>query len=290
VLHLLSIASVALTLGTPAAGEAAPRDPSASSATSGLPAGGAAPLEVHRHKGAGPAADISAPLTYDPSPSEAARLGLPEGGASPLDRRSAADYPELRVPFGQGPELPPAPRPDPRLLRLLRLDLMAGPIWRIEKVEAMVTADVEFGRAQGLSAGLHASLIVAPDREFIGVLDAPLGIGAVYRGRLRERSVYGSVGLSAGILVHRARTESGVLHRVDPDLRLPLKLAFSAQNVGFTAALVNGFSFRARTYERRGVAVWSRIPYRVGVVLGVHFDVKAGAARTRRGDRRRKRS
>ncbi|MCA9662909.1 MAG: hypothetical protein KC486_31505, partial [Myxococcales bacterium] len=244
----------------------------------------------HVSAGAGPAADVTAPLNYDPKPSDTARLGLPEPGASPLDRRSAAHYPELRVPFGKGPALPPAPPPDPRQLRLLRLDLMTGMIWRIEKVEAIVTADVEFGRAQGLSAGLHASMIVAPDRDFIGVLDAPVGIGAVYRGRLRERAVYGSVGLSAGILVHRARTESQVVHRVDPDLRLPLKLAFTAENVGFTLALVNGFSFRARTYERRGVTVWSRFPFRVGVVLGVHFDVKAGAARTRRGDQRRKRS
>ncbi|MEZ4380603.1 MAG: hypothetical protein R3A79_04615 [Nannocystaceae bacterium] len=294
-LHLLAIAiaSAALALTSPAAGGDAPLDGPTEVTTESAPAAVAAPLEAHRHASASapPAVDVASPLLFNPGPSDAA-LGLPKSGAAPLDRRdpAAADFPELRVPFGAGPELPPAPRPAPRELRLLRLDLMTGPVWRLESTEPTVQGSVEFGRAQGLSAGLFASVIVAPERQFVGVLDAPVGVGPVLRGRLRERSIYGSVGLSAGVMIHRARIDSGVIHRVDPDLQLPLKVAFTAQNVGFTLAVLNGFSFRGRTYERRGVTVWSRFPYRVGVALGVHFDVEAGAARTRSGDRRRLRS
>ncbi|MBZ5711777.1 hypothetical protein [Nannocystis pusilla] len=155
-------------------------------------------------------------------------------------------------------------------------------MWRIRTTESMVLASLEAGRLQGFSGTFHVGMIVAPDRQIIGANDFPIGGGFVARRRLGQRSLYGSVGLTAGLLVHRADTDLGVVRRVDPDFQLPLKFAWTAGRVGLTVALLQGFSVRTRTYERRGVEVWKRIPYRIGLAIGLHFDVGVGRARPRR--------
>jgi len=189
----------------------------------------------------------------------------------------------LRAPLGAGPTLAAPEAPDPRTVRLLRFNVQTGAVLRLERLEPLITANVELGREQGVSASFHASMIVAPDRNFVRVFDFPMGFGVLARGRARKRPLYGSVGLSAGILLHRANSEIGVLHRVDPDLRLPLRGTWTPRGgaVGLSVALVQGWSVRRRSYERRGLTVWSRHPYRIGIVLGLHFDVRAGRARTR---------
>ena len=191
--------------------------------------------------------------------------------------------PTIEAPFGDGP-----PRPGPpasRDLRVVRVDLLVGMAVRSPRVEPTMTVTAEFGPLHGFSATFHTSLIVAPDRNFVQTMDVPLGFGAVARGRLRKRPLYGSVGLSGGIVVHRAQTDIGLVHRVDPDLRLPLRVAWTATKVGLSLGIIQGYSVRRRSYERRGVEVWSRLPYRVELVLGLHFDIGAGQARRRRSAR-----
>ncbi len=171
---------------------------------------------------------------------------------------------------------------------MVRVDLTVGMAWRTKQTEPVITTSVEYGRVQGVSGSFHTSIIIAPDRDFVRAIDLPIGFGAVLRGRLRKRPIYGSVGLSAGILVHRAQTVDQLIHRVDPDLRLPIRFAWTVARVGFTLALVQGYSFRNRSYVRRGLPVWERSAYRIGLDLGLHFDVVTGPAK--RGKRKKPRA
>ncbi|MBL9103389.1 MAG: hypothetical protein JNL82_20755 [Myxococcales bacterium] len=252
-----------------------------------LPAQGAAPLAV---PDMGPPLPLpptgAAPLhtpRYSPPPPPGS---LPAWGVVPLDvdleHRPAP--PRVAVPFAPGRPLPVA-RVDPRTLRIVRLDVLVGPVWRVKTTELMGLVGVEVGRLKGFSGAAHLGVIVAPDRDFVAAFDVPLGGGVVYRHRFGERPIDLSVGLSAGLLIHRAATERGVVHRVDPDLQLPLRLAWTAGEVGFSVALVQGFSGRARTYSRRGAEVWHRVPYRVGFMVGIHFDVGVGRRPSRRAPR-----
>ena len=149
----------------------------------------------------------------------------------------------------------------------------------------MALASVEFGKQRGFSGMVQGGVIVAPDRGVVAVLDFPIGAGFVFRHRFGQRSLYGSAGLTAGLLVHRAATERGLIHRVDPDFQIPLRLAWSVGKLGFSFALLQGLSTRSRTYERRGTDVWHRIPYRIGFAIGIHFDIGVGRTRSRRANR-----
>jgi hypothetical protein len=177
---------------------------------------------------------------------------------------------------------------DPKAVRLVRVDFVTGAVWRIRQADTTVGTSVELGRMHGLSASFHTEMIVVSDRDFVRAFDFPIGVGGVARGRLRDKPLYGSVGLSAGILVHRAATAiQGVIHRVDPDFRLPIRLAWTIADLGLSLAVVPAYSVRERVYERRGAAVLRRHPVRVGLVLGLHWDLTAGRAKARRlGPRR----
>ncbi|HEY0138880.1 MAG TPA: hypothetical protein VGB85_32565, partial [Nannocystis sp.] len=85
--------------------------------------------------------------------------------------------------------------------------------------------------------------------------------------------------------VHRAATDRGLIHRVDPDFQVPVRLTWTVGKLGFSFALLQGFSTRTRTYARRGTEVWHRIPYRIGFAVGIHFDVGVGRTRSRRSNR-----
>ncbi len=243
-----------------------PRD--ADPATSSLPSEGIAPL------------DMPSMTTTDPF-----LEGLPADGASPLGEgptirgEASTNIPDsAALPLGRGPETP-VPEPlDPRLTRMFRLDFLIGPTWRIERADAIANLNVAFGRMQGLSGTFHTSFIFARDRQTVRVADIPIGVGGVLRGKLRRRDVYGSVGLTAGIMVHRANTNDQLLHRVDPDLRLPLRAAWTISDVGVSLALVPGYSVRERSYERRGVEVWKRHSVRIALLFGLHWDIVAGRA------------
>ncbi|MEZ4447905.1 MAG: hypothetical protein R3B09_00410 [Nannocystaceae bacterium] len=178
-------------------------------------------------------------------------------------------------------------KPDPGASRVLRMELLVGPIWRIRTAESLVLLNLELGRLQGLSGTFHAGWIVAPDRSAVAVDDFPIGGGVVARRRFGERRIWGSVGVTAGILVHRASTDLGPVHRVDPDIRLPIRLYWTAEPVGLSVALLQGFSFRTRTYYERGIEVWRRIPYRIGFAVGLHFDAGLGRGKPRRATHRR---
>jgi hypothetical protein len=236
----------------------------------GLPSDGAIPLE-------GPSpAHPSAPA----SP-------LPPDGANPLDdvEPTSAEPPRLAVPLGMGPA-PARPEPlDPKATPLVRVDATIGSVWRIRQADPTFATSVEWGRMHGFSAAFHTEMIVVTDRDFVRALDFPVGVGAIARGRLRNRPLYGSVGLSAGILVHRAGRDEGVIRRVDPDFRVPIRLAWTVGRIGASLAIVAGYSVRERIYERRGAPVLERSAFRVGLVLGLHWDITVGRVVIRRRDR-----
>ena len=150
----------------------------------------------------------------------------------------------------------------------------------------MVATDFEFGREQGLSGSFNTSLLVVTDRAFVRSLDVPIGVGALWRAKWPGRTLYGSAGLSVGMLIHRAKSDGEVTRRVDPDFRLPLRLSWTLAGAGATLALVPGYSVRTRTYERRGSPVLRRHAVRIGLVLGLHWDFIVGRAESRRSFRR----
>jgi hypothetical protein len=213
---------------------------------------------------------------------------LPSDGVEPLHERPPSSDGRLTIerPLGLGHEPAPAEPLDPASLRLVRIDLMVGSVWRIREADASIGTSVEVGRMHGFSGAFHTDFIIVSDRDSVRALDVPIGLGAIARGRLRGEPLYGSVGLSAGILVHRANTERGVVHRVDPDFRLPIRLAWTMADFGLSVAVVTGYSVRDRVYERRGAEVLKRHSVRVGLMVGVHWDVMAGRAKARRYHRR----
>lgn len=298
----LSAIVVALALGSPPAAAVDVGEAIA------LPAGVAAPIDAgapdRTAEGPATAADGDEPLVRDPGPvPPGARVAapldqprwyppprpdapvVPAHGASPLAHMPGWRTTPIETPFPPG-EPTPAARDDPRARRVVRIDLVLGPVWRVKTTELMSLATVEAGRLQGLSGAFHVGVIVAPDRDFVAAIDVPLGGGVVLRRRFGERPIFGSVGVSGGLLIHRAATERGVVHRVDPDLQVPLRLTWTAGEVGFSLAVVQGFSVRGRTYYRRGAEVWHRIPYRVGLMVGIHFDVGVSRTRSRRASQR----
>lgn len=284
VLCLRPIASVVLMLGSPASTPMSPvgaDGPSADAplraspapAPAGLPVHGVAPLRFQTPPPVSAAPqDVAAPLRAPPLTPPLTPTPPVTTPLSTESRDAPATWSKLAAPLGSGPTRTPE-RTDPRTLRAIRLELLIGPMWRIRPAETMFLASVEAGRLQGFSGIFHVGVIVAPDRDAIAAIDLPIGAGFVARRRFGERPLYGSVGLTAGLLVHRAATERGVIHRVDPDFQLPLRFAWTAGPVGLSIALLQGFSVRPRTYSRRGVEVWSRIPYRIGFAVGIHFAI-----------------
>lgn len=211
----------------------------------------------------------------------------PFTGEGAQSRNLRATDSRIAVPFKPGPPLTPPP-PDPRQQRIVRIELLVGPMWRIKQAEAMVMLGLEYGRLHGFYGTFHAGMFVAPDRDFVGVNDFPIGGGFNYRHRFGQRSLYASVGATIGLLVHRANTDIGIVHRVDPDFQVPLRLGWSVGPVGLSVALLQGFSVRTRSYTRRGNAVWERIPYRIGFAVGLHFDIGVGRAKPRPAAPRRR--
>jgi hypothetical protein len=176
-------------------------------------------------------------------------------------------------------------KPDPRRVRMLRWDAMVGPVWRIRPVDTLLSTSLEIGQQHGFSGAFNTGFIISSDRDTVQALDVPIGVGVVARGKVPNHNVYGSVGVSAGILVHRAKTERGVIHRVDPDFRVPLRFAWTAHRVGFSFALVPGYSVRNRTYERRGLPQWNRSAFRIGLTVGLHVDAAPRRMQSRRRSR-----
>jgi hypothetical protein len=220
---------------------------------------------------------------------------LPHEGVEPLEQLSptTAGPATFELPLGMGPAPKLAQPPDPATVRLVRVDFMFGPVWRIRPVDVAFGTSVEFGRMHGFSASFHTEMLLVTDRDLVRAFDFPIGVGAIARGQLRSRDklrtrpLYGSVGLTVGMLVHRAKVEDELIHRVDPDLRLPIRLAWTAAGIGASLAVVPGYSVRERVYERRGAEVLNRHSVRVGLMVGLHWDVTAGRAKARRYDRRR---
>lgn len=206
-------------------------------------------------------------------------------GTEPLQDLPATSSEPPATPLGLGPE-PDRPAPlDPKTVRLVRVDAMIGSVWRIREADASISTSVEYGQMHGFSGAFHAEMLVVSDRDFVRALDFPIGVGAIARGRLRKRPLYGSIGLTAGVLVHRASRDEGVIRRVDPDFRVPIRLAWTVRRIGASLALVTGYSVRDRIYERRGAEVLLRRAVRVGLMLGLHWDVTASRAPARRRDR-----
>jgi hypothetical protein len=237
-----------------------------------------------------PATQIGPVTPFGPTSPPVPAPPLPAEGVSPLESgNDAGTAPATaKEPFGRGP---PRPRVDalvPKATLMTRLDVMVGMIWRTQQLDTILGTNLEVGQMHGFSGTFHTELIIATQREVVSALDVPIGLGAVARGRLRNRPLYGSVGLSAGILVHRAGTGGNVLHRVDPDLRLPIRFAWTIATIGISVAVVQGYSFRRRTYESRGAIVWERDAYRVGVMLGLHWDKVVGRIERRERGRPRK--
>jgi hypothetical protein len=271
---------------------------------SALPPDGAAPLEKHRSTSESDVPSEGAVPLEGPTPStpESPDSTLLPDGLAPFDNRPGlrvdGPTPPVDAPLGPKPALaaPPSYDPsleaapiDPKAVRLVRLDLLFGPMWRIHRVDTMISTSAELGPMHGFSAAFHTAFIIDTQREVVRAIDVPLGFGVIARGRVRNRPLYGSVGLTAGILVHRAKTERGVIHRVDPDFRLPIRLAWTIATVGLSLVIEQGYSVRNRNYERRGVEVWERHAYRIGFAIGLHSDIVAGRAKRFRPRHRRSR-
>jgi hypothetical protein len=288
------IVSAVLALGSPAStpadavggatGEPAGTPPPGTGAAA-QPPGSPAPSSPPSHWSDG----VAAPLdTLRGTASASGPGSLPIDGADPLGSGSArvdrGGPSTIVTPLGHRSS-PTEERRAPRRIELVRIEVLVGPVWRVRTGELMALAGLEFGRLRGFSGAVQGGIIVAPDREIVAVSDFPIGAGFVYRHRFGRSSLYGSAGLTAGLLVHRAATDRGLVHRVDPDFQVPLRLAWTVGEVGFSFALLQGFSTRVRTYVRRGTEVWHRIPYRIGFAVGIHFDVGVGRSRSRRSDR-----
>jgi len=220
-----------------------------------------------------------------PAHSTAPASPMPADGVDPLDHMKPTATPTLALPLGMGPQLERPPPLDPKATSLVRVDAMVGSVWRIREADPIIATSVEWGRMHGFSAAFHTEMMVVTDRDFVRALDFPVGVGAIARGRLRNRPLYGSVGLSAGVLVHRAGRDEGVIRRLDPDFRIPIRLAWTVGRIGASLAFVAGYSVRNRIYERRGSPVLERRAIRVGLVLGLHWDIKVRSVVTRRRDR-----
>jgi hypothetical protein len=212
------------------------------------------------------------------------RSDLPVHGAAPLEHGHDGPPVAPAKPLGAGPPTPPKTRIDPKSTLMTRVDVLVGPVWRIQRVDTMLATSLEVGQMHGFAGTFHTEVIISgPQRPTVRAVDVPIGFGAVARGRLRNRPLYGSVGLSAGILVHRAATDDDVIHRVDPDFRLPIRFAWTiTRRVGLSLAVVQGYSVRNRTYEQRGGEVWARHAYRVALLIGLHWDQIVGRVKARR--------
>lgn len=275
--------AIAFLLGWVVASPASPLDGSSSSDSSPeseLPAEGVTPLDEGSSSHPGP--------TESELPVDGTRPLSPGGPVVHTDGPAAALPITGAAPMPYRPPAAPAAI-DPKATRMARLDVGLGPVWRIRPVDTMLTIGMAYGRMHGFSGTFHTTMIVVTDRRSVQAFDFPIGVGAVARGRLRSRPMYGSVGLTAGILVHRARTEQGIVRRVDPDLRVPLRFDWTVTRaMGLSLALVPGYSVRERSYERRGAVVWNRHSVRLGLVIGLHWDIVEGRAKARRsGDHRR---
>ncbi len=249
--------------------------------------------------------DGEAPLAEDAPPAAPAEAAatMPPDGVEPLaDWAPSAkdDHPTpvtIAQPFGNTTKLA-VPQPDPRTTRIARIDFLAGPMFRVREVDPYVQTGFELGAMHGLSGSFHLGMLVASqsdDRDFfrsdaLRAWEFPIGGGVVLRGKLPKRPLFGSIGLSAGMLVHRAKFEepdrNQVVRRVDPDFRLPIRFSWTIATVGVTLALEQGYSVRSRSYSRQGAEVWSRSAYRIGFVLGLHSDVRAGRTALGRSKRR----
>jgi hypothetical protein len=200
------------------------------------------------------------------------------------------------TPFEPRTHTPPAPpprsdEPDRKTAHMVRIPLLFGPVWRIRPTDPLLMTGVEYGRMHGFSGAFHLSFVLPRPKssdERVRVLDTSLSVGPVLRGRLR-RPLYGSIALTLGIRIHRAATDTGVVHRVDPELRLPIQGAWTFAKVGLSLALVQGYGFRARAYEQRGEVLWRRAAYHVGLLLGLHLDLLTGSKRRDHPSRRRAR-
>jgi hypothetical protein len=244
------------------------------------------------------APDVSEPLHERPD--DGTPLPLPKDGAVPLDAPAPdhelqRDLPAVSRPYGAG--APPPPPPDIRKQSIVRIDFMAGPLFRKPAVDTFVTYGVEYGRNHGFSGVFHTGVILALPRPFeiffatestVRAHDFPIGLGAIARARHKRLPLFASIGLTAGMLVHRAKTERGVIHRVDPDLRVPIRFAWTIAALGISLALEQGYSVRSRSYSRRGAEVYARPAYRVGFLLGLHWDVRARTAQLGTGSRRKR--
>ncbi len=277
---------VALALASPGGGTTLPP----------LPVDGATPLEKPAPASSA-ASDVpthgAAPLDTDANPGSTGRgpSGLPNRGATPLGTPDWDNFEpseersrDAAIPLGLGPPPDgPPPPPDPRRTNMLRLDLLVGPTMRVRAPDSMVAVGASYGRMHGFAGTFHTEVIVGSDALLVQAVDVPIGVGSIVRGRLKQRPMYGSVGVTAGILVHRATTfESPLVHRVDPDFRVPIRLSWTIAGVGATLAIVQGYSVRTRSYERRGALVWRRHAYRIGILVGLHWDRVMGEARSRK--------
>jgi hypothetical protein len=226
------------------------------------------PDDAPAPEGDAPEAPIAAPLEAG-EPGEARKEPPAPRGATPLEPDGRASEASAKPARG------PLDVPDKKTAHMVRMHLMFGPLMRIRDVDPVIAAGVEYGRMHGFSGAFHTTFIPAERNRAAGVpgvTEASMGLGAVARGRLK-RPLYGSIALTVGIRIHRAATDNGVLHRVDPDFRLPIQGAWTIRGVGLSFAVVQGYSVRSREYERRGNVLWRRSAYRVGLLFGLHWDV-----------------
>src|SRR5690606_40865263 len=229
-------------------------------------------------------------LSFDAVPSVGPSRGSDAVFVAPFEpeKPTTPAKPDFSSPFAQKRLLGDRPVP-PSLHRMVRFDFLSGPIWRLRQVDALLSTSVEVGHMRGLSLAFQYAILVSPNRAVLRTVEMPLGAGVVLRGTLQRLRLYGSIGLTAGVLLHRAADDRVVIRRVDPAFQLPIRFAWTIAGAGLSLSLIQGYSVRRRSYERRGVEVWARNAYRIGFALGIHFDVSAGRGRWIRGGHKEER-
>lgn len=226
----------------------------------------------------GPARPARGPVEQTPF-EDGEPEGKPSQKGAPKDEGKSAKEGRLER------EPPPIPA---RTDDIVRISLRFGPVFRVRPVDALLSADTTYGRVQGFSGLFHAGFVPPRSRDRrddrVIATEGSLGAGAALRGRLENKDLSLSLGLTAGLRIHRAHFDDQTVHRVDPDLRLPIVGAWTIRKVGLSMALVQGYAFRTREYETRGNAAWRRTAYRISVSIGLHLDLL-----TKRRNRRSRR-
>lgn len=189
-------------------------------------------------------------------------------GTAPVDTDLQREVAEANTATALLRTVDPAPRPNPRTLRMSAEGGLAG----LRVLDPLVGVRLDVGRRRGVVGSLRTSFLPSFGNEFRAV-DTFLTAGPKLRGTFAP-NFDAWVGVTGGLMVHLFDHDAEpVVTRVDPAVVFPLGLSVTAHNgAGFSLALDQSFSVRNRRYTRRDEVIWERSAYRIGVVMAFHYE------------------